>query len=297
MSSVNRAARRAAAVLCAVPVLWSGAAASQEGWEAPPAARLPEEARSALVRFESFLGGVSDLSPRLRSGLEVADAVRKGGAYEPQQFSEGMILYAALAAAEAPDFVDAARRRARAVGREAMIAELVEAPQTAARLAGAREAEARAAAALRREAERLAAGGRAMKQASYDVQAQAWSRAFTPEAARLLAEVKRLGDAPRPAPAVATPAGYGGGPWLIGAGAVTRAVALAAAMAIGEPADSEAVRPLAGDPAAGQCLRMAKLNYHMCLSAAGPYYEGVYCLAQHAMLEPAQCLTRAAGAS
>lgn len=299
MSSVKRAARAVAAILCAVSTAGGGAAASQEGWERSPAERLPEEARSALGRFEAFLSGATAISPAFHNGAEVAAAVRRGAAYEPQEFSEGMILYAALAALEDEAFVEAARARADRVGREAMLAELVAAPRSAMRLAGAEEAQALVAAALRRESERLSTAGRAVKQASYDLQRQSWSGAFTPDAARLLAEVKRLGaatgEAARRVPTAAAPAGFGGGPWLATAGAAERAVALAAAMAIGEPADSEAVRPLAGDPASGQCLRMAKLNYHMCLSAAGPHYEGVYCLAQHAMLEPAQCLAKAAG--
>ena len=40
-------------------------------------------------------------------------------------------------------------------------------------------------------------------------------------------------------------------------------------------------------------LNLAKLNLYQCLAAAGPYYEDIYCLAQHAMLEPAGCATDA----
>jgi hypothetical protein len=41
------------------------------------------------------------------------------------------------------------------------------------------------------------------------------------------------------------------------------------------------------------CLRMAKLNLYQCLASAGPHYEDIYCLGQHAMMETAQCVTEA----
>jgi hypothetical protein len=42
------------------------------------------------------------------------------------------------------------------------------------------------------------------------------------------------------------------------------------------------------------CLRIAKLNYHQCLASAGPQYEDIYCLGQHAMIDPGQCVVEAA---
>jgi hypothetical protein len=41
------------------------------------------------------------------------------------------------------------------------------------------------------------------------------------------------------------------------------------------------------------CVRLAKLNLYQCLASAGPHYEDIYCLAQHAMLEPAGCASEA----
>jgi hypothetical protein len=41
---------------------------------------------------------------------------------------------------------------------------------------------------------------------------------------------------------------------------------------------------------------MAKLNLFQCMAVAGPHYEDVFCLSQHAMLEAGQCLAEAAGA-
>ena len=32
------------------------------------------------------------------------------------------------------------------------------------------------------------------------------------------------------------------------------------------------------------------------MAVAGPHYEDIFCMSQHAMLEPAQCIAKAAGA-
>ena len=48
------------------------------------------------------------------------------------------------------------------------------------------------------------------------------------------------------------------------------------------------------EPRAGMCVRMAKLNFHQCLASAGPYYEDLYCLGRHAMLETSSCVSQAA---
>ncbi len=42
------------------------------------------------------------------------------------------------------------------------------------------------------------------------------------------------------------------------------------------------------------CLEMAKMNLNQCLAVAGPQYEDVFCLGQHAVGETGQCLVSAA---
>jgi hypothetical protein len=48
------------------------------------------------------------------------------------------------------------------------------------------------------------------------------------------------------------------------------------------------------EPRAASCLRLAKLNLYQCLAAAGPEYEDIFCLGQHAMAETGQCVADAA---
>ena len=293
----HRAARLAAVAVVAGSMLAAGGAVAQAAWEVDPASRLSAEARTVVDRFQRFMTEARGISPQFRDGAGVAAAVRRGAAYDPQSFNEGMTLYAALAALADPAFVEAVRERADEIGREALIEDLTTNPALAARLPGADQAARRASAALSREGEALIAAGKSVKQAAYDIQRQPWSTVFMPNAAAALAEVKALGagrpDAGRARyiPASSSPMGYS--PWVATSGTVDRALALAALMTLGEAPDGDLARPLLADGRGGQCLRMAKMNYHQCLAAAGPQYEGVYCVAVHAMIEPGQCVTAA----
>jgi hypothetical protein len=42
-------------------------------------------------------------------------------------------------------------------------------------------------------------------------------------------------------------------------------------------------------------MKMAKLNLYQCLAVAGPHYEDVFCLGQHALSDTAQCVNDAVG--
>src|SRR5206468_3338808 len=72
---------------------------------------------------------------------------------------------------------------------------------------------------------------------------------------------------------------------------VARGVALAALSVLGEEGRG---RGLMHDPRPASCMRIAKLNLYQCLASAGPQYEDIYCLGQHAMIDPGQCVADAA---
>ena len=77
---------------------------------------------------------------------------------------------------------------------------------------------------------------------------------------------------------------------------VTQGLALAAVAILGGTGDERESRfePLLRDLRNADCLRMAKLNLNQCLAVAGPQYEDVFCLGQHAVGETGQCLLAAA---
>ena len=71
---------------------------------------------------------------------------------------------------------------------------------------------------------------------------------------------------------------------------MARGVALAALTVLGEDGRGPA---LMSEPRTGSCLRMAKLNLYQCLASSGPHYEDIFCLGQHAMIDPGQCVVEA----
>jgi len=54
--------------------------------------------------------------------------------------------------------------------------------------------------------------------------------------------------------------------------------------------------PLLADADSAECLRLAKLNLYQCMAVAGPQYEDIYCLGQHALMDTSVCVDRAAHA-
>ncbi|HEY8572127.1 hypothetical protein [Phenylobacterium sp.] len=266
--------------------------------------RLSRDLVAAASAFETFMGKAGAIDAKFDNAKEVADAVKVGAAHDASQLQAGMVAYAALAALQEPSFVSGVERAARYEGRDALAQQLLERPDLAAALPGAEPAAARAAGALAAKSEPLTADGRRVKQAAYDVQRQAWSKVRVPQPASRLANAKQLSatrfrptddDAARLYRAVssrptASPRGYM-------SPVVARGLALAALSlldAAGEE-NSQALQQVVNDAGSASCLRMAKLNLFQCLAVAGPHYEDIFCLGEHAMIEPGQCVSKAAG--
>ena len=285
-------------------VLALGAAGiSAAAYERQPQARLAREWVAAASAFESYTTRGAAIAPGFASGREVAGAVSVGAAHEPQQLEAGMVAYAALAAVQEPAFTDEVQRlAANPRDRADLIHRLVDSPDSVMDLPGADAAAGRAQTALLRQIEPLIADGRRVKQAAYDIQHRAWSKARVADAPARLAKVKALSsqmfqpadtDAERLFQAVTA------GQEPSGAGAptpvVVRGLALAALALAGAAGDDtvDAVRPLMSEPRSSSCMRMAKLNLFQCMAVAGPHYEDVFCLGEHAMIEPGQCMASA----
>jgi hypothetical protein len=146
-----------------------------------------------------------------------------------------------------------------------------------------------------------------VKAAAYSVQRQPWSKAAVDDADARLADVKTLSSA-RAQPSdddnqalvtgLASKASPGGDD-AKGAGFTpieARALALAAESVLGRAhgADRDRLSPLFSDADTAECLRMAKLNLYQCMAVAGPQYEDIFCMGQHAMTDTAKCVAGAA---
>ena len=259
-----------------------------------PEPQASRQLESQAQAFEAFMRHARAIDPSFAGPSEVSQGLAAGAAYDPKALEAGMIAYAALAAMEEPRFVDGVRKAARAD--RGLAARLADRPDLAANLPGAPQAAARAGAALYRQGEALGAGGKLVKTAAYGIQRQAWARAKVSDPQGRLQRVKASavyrpadGDRAQLLRAVSEGGSRGG---ATASPVIQRGLALAALNVLGQSGRGGAT--LAGEPKSSMCLRLAKLDFHQCLSAAGPYYEDIYCLGQHAMIDPGQCVKQAA---
>jgi hypothetical protein len=274
--------------------------------EAQPNVRMARELVAAASAFETYTRTAGAIAPGFAGPRDVAGAVNVGASHDPQQLEAGMIAYAAMAALQDRAFVEGVQRVvADDRARDTMVQRLNYNPETAMELPGAEGAGARARAALLRQIEPLIADGRRVKQAAYDIQHKPWSKAFVLDGRERLAMVKQLSARPfSPTESDATRLYQAVSQRTEGRAAATpspvvmRGLALAA-LAIADQAgdeNSDALRPLLTEARSASCVRLAKLNLFQCMAVAGPHYEDVFCLGEHAMIEPGQCMASAAGA-
>jgi hypothetical protein len=238
--------------------------------------------------FEAYTRRASAIDSAFSGPAEIATGLNTAAGYEPRQLESSMIAYGAMAALQEPGFVAAVRR----ADRHDLARRIAADPAAALSLPGATAAAARANAALARRGEALQTAGQRVRKAAYTVQHQAWSKAKVPNGPARLAAVKRAAayhpeaaDRQHVVMAVSESGRRGGSSPV-----VDRSVAVAALTVAGQ---DSAARSLMDEPRSRQCLRMAKLNFHQCLAAAGTHYEDIYCLGLHAMADPGQCVVDA----
>lgn len=258
----------------------------------PQVKATPSRLTAEASAFEAYMRRARSIPATFSGADQVSQALAAAASHEPHQFESGMIAYAALAALQEPGFVQALQAEP---DRAALVRRLAADPREALQLPGGEAAAARASGALISQGEALRAQGQKVKHASYSVQHQAWSKRGVANPAARLARVKRLSaepfraegeDSARIYQAMAAGSRHAGpaGP------AVTRAVAVAALNVLGQGGEA---RSLMSEPRSAQCLHLAKLNLFQCLAAAGPQYEDIYCLGEHAMADTGQCVVEA----
>lgn len=73
---------------------------------------------------------------------------------------------------------------------------------------------------------------------------------------------------------------------------VNRSLAIAALAILGEGGANHAdtLVKLLDEDDGQKCLNMSKLNLYQCLAVAKPYYEDVFCLGQHILMDTGQCI-------
>jgi len=269
---------------------------------------LPQDVVMAATAFQQYMTSAARIDGSFSNGASVSRDLKTAVSYQPAQLEEGMIAYGAIAALRDERFVDGVEQAAgRGEQRAAFAERLIEDPYAATRIDGAGDAALRIETALSAKAAPLVSAATSVKAAAYSVQHQAWSKVFVPDAQRRLAEVKSL-SAERAAPSVdendamlqdvggddpragveGAPAGY--------TAIEARALALAAESVLGHAkgADRDRLSPLFTEADGAECLKMAKLNLYQCMAVAGPQYEDIFCMGQHAMMDTGACVASAA---
>ncbi|HLY77918.1 MAG TPA: hypothetical protein VKQ70_00985 [Caulobacteraceae bacterium] len=269
---------------------------------------MPREVVSAATVFQTYMSNAARIGDGFSSGDGVERGLKAGASYQTAQLEEGMIAYGAIAALQDDRFVDGVLAAAgHGDQRTAFAEQLIEDPYVVTRVDGASGAGERVAAALAAEAEPVVSAGDKVKSAAYSVQHQAWSKATVADAPARLAEVKSLSavrDEPSEADNQAMMQALGDADPDLGSGAApsrftaieAKALALAAESVLGhaQGADRDRLTPLLSENDSAFCLKMAKLNLYQCMAVAGPQYEDIFCLGQHAIHDTGQCVDQAA---
>ncbi len=281
----------------------------EEAAPAGPAVPLARTVVESAGAFENYMRRATAINPKFTDGAAVAAALTEGSTYQAGQLEQGAIAYAALVALQDPMFVQSVHDLGFDAGdRSDFLRALGDNPRAVMQVPGADGAAAMVSAVLGRMGYQALQSGKAIKQAAYDVQHQAWSKEAVPNPEARLAKAKAQ-SAARFSPTPADTAQLvktvlslrKGGSADTGSSAPTAAVvngiAIAALAVLNEAGDDNAARlePLLNDARSAECVKMAKLNLFQCLAVAGPQYEDVFCLGQHAVMETAQCVVAASG--
>jgi hypothetical protein len=282
---------------------------------APVVAAIPQVSLSPRVvelasAYRAYILHASGISPGFTTGSDVAQSLRAGESYEPGQLLRGAISYGAVVALQDPTFVAGVRKFAADPDQRRTVAyEIMKDPAYAVGFAGSASAAGLVMTALGDDGRKLVDLGRNVRQAAYEVQHQAWSKADVPARESRLALAKELSATPglgevsetvRLQSAVSGSGQMGLTPMSAEppyTPEVIHALAVASLAALGYADDGSLaqVMPILAEPAGAVCLNMAKLNLYQCLAVARPHYEDVFCLGQHALEETGHCLMKGSG--
>lgn len=305
-----RAALTGAAVILA-GVLASCASPPPPAPPPPPPVALSPKVIEQASAYRLYVQRATAISPAFMDGAQVAEAVKVGAAYEPQQLLRGAIAYGAVAAMQDPAYLAGVRSFAGDANQRQTIAfSIIKDPAYVVGLPGSGSAAGLVIAALGDDGAKLLTAGRAVKQAAYDVQRSKWSKSDVPGRDARLALAKNLSTVPLVGDATETArlqqAAVGATPLgLTGQSAaapytplVIRSLAVAALASLGYGGDQymDSLLPIMAEPNSATCLRLSKLNLYQCLAVSKPHYEDVFCLGQHIMMDTGQCLLKGAGA-
>ncbi|MGJ3230298.1 MAG: hypothetical protein ACFE0P_00700 [Oceanicaulis sp.] len=275
--------------------------------------------------YAAYHGDVDQAGRReLRSGADLdatMDALTRY--YEGDRLVDAQIAYAALVAAQHPEFIDSVRAVADYYGTDVARTALMNDPVYVTGFMGADLASDSVVGAISEDVAHMEVVGERYRQAAYDLQSSTWAaRRASDRAARLssletaserletnfrltedqpsaMSGAGRLGSAS----ALFADRAPATGPTLpdlalnVGEAQlepderrVGRMLAVAALQSI-EAGDMTALDYMLDDPGVERCITWARLTMAQCVAAGHFKYEDSFCIAEHALLDVAECLT------
>jgi hypothetical protein len=328
----------AAAALAAALTAGQDAPASAGQDDAQPASGLPQLALEApavaanadpILRnaetYAAFHGDVGAAGRReLLSGADLdatMDSLTRY--YEGDRLVDAQIAYAALVAAQHPDFIDSVRAVADYYGTDTARSALMNDPVYVTGFMGAPEASDAVVGAISEDVDQMEVVGERYRQAAYDLQSSTWAARRASDRQERLSSLEtasdrldvdfHLQDGSRGA--VNGPGRLGSASALFAERAPTtgpslpdlavtvgeqqmepderrvgRMLAVAALQSI-ESGDMAALDYMLNDASVERCITWARLTMAQCVAAGYFKYEDSFCIAEHALLDVADCLT------
>jgi len=315
--------RRAAILALAAGFAATGVAADTL---AQPKDNALERQAASYIRFREDVAAL-EATP-FNSANVTREAHRRLAAHDSEELAAGWVAYAALVAADTPEFDEALQKemkkkkhRGALGGRDGLISNLAQDPSYARKLKGADKAVEAVLAMTMSDNARINALGEAYKSQAYAMQKTSWGKKrIAPSQKRITeaAQYSRKRGAPAApaferstnggvtAPSLASASGAWGADWGASAASgrmteknaqviIDRVLNLAARYSTGA-LNKKVVEVYAKNNKSERCLSMAKLTLDQCIAATRTSYEEAFCLGEHGLKDVATCTGWVAGA-
>ncbi len=274
-----------------------------------------ERAAANYIRYREDVAAVEALP--FNSADITREAHRRLGAHDPTALSGGWVAYAALVAADTPEFADALKKELRNDRKRAkFMAEIASDPSYPRKLNGADKAIEKVLAMTMSDSARIVALGETFKSQAYAMQKTKWGKQRISSSQERIKEVSNYqsnrGAPPEPGfkpaskdgvvePSLASASGQWGADWGATAPAahmseknaqviIDRVLNLAARYSAGS-LNEKTVAVYAKNNKSDRCLSMAKLTLDQCIAATRTPYEEAFCLGEHALNDVASCVS------
>lgn len=269
--------------------------------------------------------------------IKSADATRfahkRLATHDPDKLAAGWVAYAALVAADTPEFAEALqrelgakkrRRRGKLQGRDAFFAKLSQDPTYPSKLSGADAAIARVLSMTAQDARRFDTLGETFKTQAYAMQKTKWGKKRIAPGSKRLSEARQFEAARAPAkapdfepstdkgvtaPVLASVDEHWAHDWGADSASgrmsepnarvvMNRVLNLAARYSVGGM-NEKIVSVYSKNKKSQQCLSLSKLTLTQCIAATRTPYEEAFCLGEHGLKDISGCIgwVASAGAS